>query len=114
MKDGPKWEKFSHASPKILRIDSSKPKSDLALISKWFKVHKFWYEVLTNTIYDECSSKYDSDFYGRTDNSHLLEDLIENSLTYYQKFYSKSDSNILNSCKQLFLICLFYFVVSFI
>ena len=101
MKDGPMWEKFNFTSPYVHRIDSAKPRSDTILVDKWFKVHKFWYETLTNNLYDECSSKYDTDFYNRN-KSNLLEEIVQNDLGSYQKLHLKNGSSFLKSFKNVF------------
>ena len=34
--------------------------SDKTLITDWLVVHKFWYEILPNNLYEECLNEYTS------------------------------------------------------
>ena len=115
IKEGPLWEKFNHASPYVLRIDSDTPKSDKTLIEKWFKVHKFWYEDLPNDIYNYCSSIYDSDFYNESKNNTTvsIEHLLENNLSYYQKLDLVNRAFFLQNSELFLYAILFHLILLF-
>jgi hypothetical protein len=54
------WIEFKKQNEFVLNINSSIPMSDKTLIADWLDVHKFWYEILPNNLYEECLNEYTS------------------------------------------------------
>ena len=86
---------------------------DTILIEKWLKVHEFWYEILPNKLFDECSRMHDADLNSKKSsvNRHVFDSLLEKNIKYYKSLnpnnQNKSSTSKSNFSHLFFTIYLF-------